>query len=289
MHSYARVYMDSTLFFVLGILGFSLATENFHWGYHGDSGPFYWEQHFKGCAGKSQSPIDIPREDAEYAEHLGFIQFNGYSDLRVHTLKNNGHSLQVDVSGDSFIEGGGLEGLYKVSQFHFHWGRRSDRGSEHTFDGTAFPMEMHIVHYKTEYGSINEALNKSDGLAVLGFMFKVTPFGSVFFFEKFLKKLADVKYSGESTHTSPMRLADMLPIPWQNLQYFRYNGSLTTPPCNEVAIWTVFTRSIFISELQLQQFRKLYANEKSSKSFERISDNFRPVQPLNNRRILRNF
>nr|AYN64225.1 carbonic anhydrase [Sinohyriopsis cumingii] len=288
MHSYARVNMESTLFFVLGILRFSLATENFHWGYHGDSGPSYWSQHFESCAGKWQSPIDIPREeDVEYAGHLGFVESYGYDDVRVHTLKNNGHSLQVDVSGDSYILGGGLPGLYKVTQLHFHWGRTSDRGSEHTFDGTAFPMEMHVVHYKKEYGSINEALNKSDGLAVLGFMFKVIPFDNVFY-EKFLKKLSAVQYSGESTDTWPMRLTDILPNSWQNLKYFRYNGSLTTPPCTEAVIWTVFTRPIYISEKQLRQFRKLYSNEKSSETYEHISDNYRPVQPLNNRRVLKN-
>ncbi|KAL3856815.1 hypothetical protein ACJMK2_011531 [Sinanodonta woodiana] len=280
---------ESTIFFVLSILRFSLGTESdFHWGYHGNSGPSYWPQHFEGCAGKSQSPIDIKRKDAEYADNLGVLRFIGYGDVRVHKLRNNGHSLQVDVSGNSYIEGGGLPGLYKVSQFHYHWGRTSYRGSEHTLDRTAFPMEMHIVHYKLEYGSIIEALKWPDGLAVLGFMFKVRPFPNIFY-EKFLKKLSAVQYSGESTDTSPMPLADILPISWQNLNYFLYNGSLTTPPCTEAAIWTVFTRPIYISEKQLWQFRKLYANEKSSKTYEHLSDNYRPVQPLNDRRVLKNF
>ncbi|KAK3606493.1 hypothetical protein CHS0354_041444 [Potamilus streckersoni] len=280
--------MESTLFFIFCILRISLAAESFHWGYHCVSGPSYWAQHFKDCAGNNQSPVDIPKEEVEYAEDLGFIEFYGYDDVRVNKIKNNGHTLQVDVTGDSYILGGGLEILYKVSQLHFHWGVTSDSGSEHTIHGKAYPMEMHIVHYKEKYDSIIDAIEHSDGLAVLSFMFEVGPLDN-YNYSKFLGKLSDVIYSGESTHTSPMRLADMLPIPRRNLQYFRYNGSLTTPPCNEVAIWTVFTRPIYISELQLQQFRKLYANEKSSNNYERIIDNFRPVQPLNKRRVLKNF
>ncbi|KAL3856817.1 hypothetical protein ACJMK2_011532 [Sinanodonta woodiana] len=117
----------------------------FHWGYHGFSGPSYWVHDYMDCAGSMQSPIDIPREEeVEYAENLGYIEFYGYDDVRVHSVRNNGHSLQVDVSGDSYIAGVGLEGLYKVSQLHFHWGVTSDSGSEHTIHGKAFPMETKI-------------------------------------------------------------------------------------------------------------------------------------------------
>ena len=35
---------------------------------------------------------------------------------------------------------------------------------------------MHIVHYNTKYGSINNAVREESGLAVLGVFFEVTPF-----------------------------------------------------------------------------------------------------------------
>lgn len=36
-----------------------------------------------------------------------------------------------------------------------------------------FPMELHIVFYKKEYGDFKKALNHSDGLAVLAFFYEV--------------------------------------------------------------------------------------------------------------------
>jgi hypothetical protein len=34
-------------------------------------------------------------------------------------------------------------------------------------------MEMHLVHYKKDYGSQEAALNYEDGLAVVSFLFQV--------------------------------------------------------------------------------------------------------------------
>jgi hypothetical protein len=42
-----------------------------------------------------------------------------------------------------------------------------------------FPMEMHIVHRKQSYGSVQEALNHRDGLSVLAFFFEVSTFLSL--------------------------------------------------------------------------------------------------------------
>ena len=60
--------------------------------------------------------------------------------------------MQLD-SPDNFtaqISGGGLEGTYKFAQLHFHWGDTSQQGSEHTLNGKAFPLEVHLVHFNTK-------------------------------------------------------------------------------------------------------------------------------------------
>ena len=72
------------------------------------------------------------------------------------------------------LSGGPLSSDYKVLQLHFHWGSDDTQGSEHFYDGQAYPMEVHIVHKKAAYeDDLDTILNSVDGLAVTGFMFSV--------------------------------------------------------------------------------------------------------------------
>ena len=64
--------------------------------------------------------------------------------------------------------------------------------------------------------------------------------------------------------------ADMLPA---DRGYYRFKGSLTTPPCSEEVTWYLLKHPVDVSKAQLRAFRKLYSN------------NARPVQPLNGRLV----
>ena len=78
----------------------------------------------------------------------------------------------MNSANSASLSGGPLDSEYKVLQLHFHWGSDNTKGSEHFYDGKAFPMEVHIVHYKADYEG-DQILNSVDGLAVTGFMFSV--------------------------------------------------------------------------------------------------------------------
>ena len=61
------------------------------------------------------------------------------------TFTNNGHAptFAIDKSyGTATLEGGLLEGSYKLQQFHFHFGCEKKEGSEHTVKGKAFSAEV---------------------------------------------------------------------------------------------------------------------------------------------------
>ena len=94
-------------------------------------------------------------------------------------LTNNGHSVKLATTSSSQfltpkLSGGALPGSYNFAQVHFHWGGDDTRGSEHLVDNQAYPMEMHLVHYKDTNKDIGAALSKGsyDSLAVLGIFFQ---------------------------------------------------------------------------------------------------------------------
>ena len=94
------------------------------------------------------------------------------------TLKDQVKDPVVDFVYESLLSGltgGPLEDdVYQLAQFHAHWGGENARGSEHTVDGKSFSAELHLVHYNTKYGDLGNAVDKPDGLAVLGMFIKVT-------------------------------------------------------------------------------------------------------------------
>ena len=55
---------------------------------------------------------------------------------------------------------------------HAHCGDKAGFGSEHRLDGEMFDAELHIVHYNSKYGDPATAVDKPDGLAVLGMFIK---------------------------------------------------------------------------------------------------------------------
>ena len=60
--------------------------------------------------------------------------------------------------------------------------------------------------------------------------------------------------------------------------FWRYNGSLSTPPCTENVIWTVFKQSILILNYDFEKFRD-----------DLFFESYRGPQPLYERRVLRSF
>uniref|UniRef100_A0A3P8VPH8 Carbonic anhydrase n=1 Tax=Cynoglossus semilaevis TaxID=244447 RepID=A0A3P8VPH8_CYNSE len=239
--------------------------------------PARWGKVSEHCDGRTQSPVNIVRKRVLPDGRLTPFQLSDYLHRFRGHLVNNGHSVQLDLPSHIKISGGNLPVTYKALQLHLHWGKHGGPGSEHLIDGEQFPMEIHIVHLKEKYHSLSEALKDRAGLAVLGFFFQVNTFFNI------LNDYFLVLLMFDKTDNSTMldlSLAELIPDFKSLNEYFRYDGSLTTPSCAEAVVWTVFEHTIPLSRNQLSAFSKLKFSDGQP-----MINSYRPVQPLNGRQV----
>ncbi len=220
-----------------------------HWSYHNaETGPENWKNlcdGFSDCGGKSQSPINIDTKDVVQSKDLKAIEFN-YGKSNVDII-NNGHTVQFNVNGKNLAKLNDKD--YKLLQFHYH------SLSEHTVNGKHFPIEVHFVHKYSD-----------KDYAVIGIMFvegKENPL-----FKKYLNQFPT--HEGEYQSDETIDLLSLLP---KNKDYYYYNGSLTTPPCSEIVSWYVLKNPVEASKEQIKKFSEILHN------------NYRPVLPLNGRKV----
>lgn len=255
------------------------------WGYTERNGPATWAEKFPQAAGSRQSPVDIITSQARSDTAAKPLKLR-YAPDKALKLINPGYGWKVQVDGEgSELSGGPLEGIYKLEQFHCHWGCTSDKGSEHTVDGKSYAGELHLVHWNSsKYSSFNEAAGFCDGLAVLGvFLAAGTEHSEV---GKVASLLSQVLYKND-TIQFPGELDPGKLLPDEKA-YWTYQGSLTTPPCTECVTWIVFKEPIEVSETQLNTFRSLRCYPKGaecSKEEGCIVNNYRPPLPLGNREL----
>lgn len=276
--------MESFLLVVFLIISCASLAFSASWGYEDDNGPANWKGVCK--TGKRQSPIDIKSSEAVYDKTLGKFDLKNYNKTLPlnFTVSNNGHGMVVSLTGSDYIvSGGGLVGSYKTIQFHLHWGPDEKAGSEHKVNGKAYPAEIHLVSCNTNYPNVTEALKYPDGLAVLGVFIEVEGDDNAAY--SFLDFAANVTKYKSSVVVPASEFAvfnDLLPL--SKSDYYRYNGSLTTPTCNEVVTWTVFKDTVKISKHQIDLLRKL-----EKQGGNQLKKNYRPPTPLNDRTVKASF
>ncbi|KAJ8277583.1 hypothetical protein GJAV_G00077030 [Gymnothorax javanicus] len=255
------------------------------WGYGASDGPDKWVENFPIADGPRQSPVDIVPDEARYDSALQALNLK-YDGSTSRSIVNSGHSFQVDYVDDnnsSTLTGGPISGTYRLRQFHFHWGGEDDRGSEHTVAGTKYAAELHLVHWNTKYPSFGDAASQPDGLAVVGVFLQIG--GANDQLQIVLDALDAIKAKGQQTTFENFDPSVLLP---GSLDYWTYDGSLTTPPLLESVTWIVLKEPISVSSDQMAKFRSLlFSAEGEAES--RMMDNYRPLQPLKGRQVRASF
>ncbi|XP_075067268.1 carbonic anhydrase 15-like [Mixophyes fleayi] len=251
-------------------------------------GPEHWKDINHNCGGEHQSPINIEKAKVKKDSHLSNITFQGYDHAPSGRWKlmNDGHSVLLSLSGHISISGAGLPNTYQALQFHFHWGSPTKDGSEHTVDGKQFPLELHIVHMNAKYNSIAEAKKDPQGLAVLGVLIEVGETDNLSY-STLVSAMKNVSIEGDYIELmSTFPLDNLLPPHDKLSQYYRYQGSLTTPDCSEAVIWTVFEQPVSISRAQHRILTDTAHFTAQGEALLKMTHNFRPPQPLKGRQVL---
>ena len=233
--------------------------EAVHWGYEGAEGPAHWAElspEFAACAsGREQSPIDLTGASevtgVQFERVIGelIVDFDRRSEIL--DLIDNGHTIQVTPDADVGLV---IEGVrFGLAQFHFH------SPSEHAIEGVRYPLEAHFV-----------MSNAEGDLAVLGVLYEEGEHDPAF--DLILGNLPGEE--GDARHLEGLELdiAALKPLP---AAFYAYYGSLTTPPCSEGVRWFVIAEPEELSAAQIEAITS------------HLHDNARPLQPLNERELLR--
>ena len=243
--------MRKTILAVTAVLASTTAVAGgqVHWTYSGAEGPEYWGKlspAFSACGeGRNQSPVNLTGFIEADLSPIAFNYHDGVSGI-----VNNGHTVKLDYKAGSSIT---LDGhSFELKQFHFH------SPSENQINGESFPMEVHLVH-----------ADKDGNLAVVAVMLKKGKANAAL-----EKAWAHMPEKEGTPMNLPLHISAEALLP-ANRDYYRFNGSLTTPPCSEGVLWLVMKEAVSVSDEQIEKFRHAMHH-----------DNNRPVQALNARTVL---
>ncbi|XP_010966488.1 carbonic anhydrase 5A, mitochondrial isoform X4 [Camelus bactrianus] len=236
--------------------------------------------------GARQSPINIRWRDSIYDPRLKPLRVS-YDAASCLCAWNTGYLFQVefdDSSEGSGVSGGPLENLYRLKQFHFHWGAVNERGSEHAVDGHVYPAELHLVHWNAvRYPNYQEAVTGEDGLAVLGVFLQLGARHQAL--QELVRVLPGIKHKDARVAVGPFQPSRLLPA---CRDYWTYLGSLTTPPLSESVTWMVHRKPIEVAQDQLDALRTLLFTALGEEE-KTMVNNYRPLQPLMNRTVRSSF
>lgn len=217
------------------------------WAYDGPNGPDRWAslgEAYSDCGGREQSPVDITGHVEGGGEPLDF----SYG-TPANVARNNGVFVHVDYpAGNTLVSGGRTYGLQSM---HMH------APSEHTVEGERFAAELHLVHADAD-GS----------LAVVGLLFALGEASPG------VQALLDVAPPAGETADEGVAIDPTGYVP-TDPAYYRYSGSLTTPPCSEGVAWHVMREVGTVSPAQADALRAIGGGPTN-----------RPVQPLYGRAIM---
>ncbi|WOH06114.1 hypothetical protein DCAR_0625537 [Daucus carota subsp. sativus] len=234
--------------------------EEFEYKDHSPKAPKLWgelKKEWEACkalGNHTQSPIDISYEYVEVIPKSEDV-ITEYKSAEAE-IRNRGHDIAVYWTvdpGPGFIKIDGID--YGLKLCHWH------SPSEHAINGQRYDMELHMVH-----------MTKDHKIAVVAQLYKIGKPDS------FLSKLSKEMQVLQDKHgNTTVGKLDPKEIDLAGKNYYRYMGSLTTPPCTEGVTWIVNRGYCTVSQDQVKLLRHAV--------HDFADENARPLQALNGRKI----
>uniref|UniRef100_A0A670YC66 Carbonic anhydrase-related protein 10 n=1 Tax=Pseudonaja textilis TaxID=8673 RepID=A0A670YC66_PSETE len=239
--------------------------------------------------GKRQSPVNIETSHMIFDPFLTPLRINTGGRKVSGTMYNTGRhvSLRLDKEHLVNISGGPMTYSHRLEEIRLHFGSEDSQGSEHLLNGQAFSGEVQLIHYNHElYTNVTEAAKSPNGLVVVSIFMKVSESSNPFL-NRMLNRdtITRITYKNDAYLLQGLNIEELYP---ETSSFITYDGSMTIPPCYETASWILMNKPVYISRMQMHSLRLLSQNQ-PSQIFLSMSDNFRPVQPLNNRCIRTNI
>lgn len=231
----------------------------------------------EGCF---ESPIDITLTKAReiQLDPIEWVHFN--EPAKKIKLTNTGLSVILSAKWSRerpFIQGGPFFGKYVFSNIHLHWGKDPMEGSEHSIDGVKYPLEMHVVIFKSSYLTQEAALKEQDGCTVLVYIFKLQDAPNREF-QPIIDALDKIRHAETSTKIDPQPITNFMKI--FRKDYLMYWGAISTQHCTHYILWLVTRIPIGLSAEQVDAFRSLF-----NKEGKLLTRNFRDLQGFHNRSL----
>jgi len=220
------------------------------WSYTGATGPAKWSTlnpAFVGCAeNQFQSPIDIPDATTRKGDFPSLLFNYKPTPLKI---VDTGYTIEVDYAPGSFVTID--DKSYELTQFHFH------KPSEEKVNGRGHDMDVHLVHRSKDGKIAYIAVQLDRG--------KENPAIKVV-----MDNMPKAREDVTTVEGKTISALELLP---GDKGYYKFTGTLTTPPCSPDITWVVLKTPVQVSGDTIARFGRAYPM------------NARPTQPVAGRDI----